>query len=87
MLHLYNIDEYSNTNRIVVPNIRILIFGIRFSSRNKNIVSYRIEFMLAIHSPSFDVTFLTHFKIMVTELKIQCMHHSDDSSFHPENRE
>jgi hypothetical protein len=33
MLHLYNIDEYSNTNRIVVPNIRILIFGIRFSSK------------------------------------------------------
>jgi hypothetical protein len=32
MLHLNNIDEYSNTNRIVVPNIRILIFGIRFSS-------------------------------------------------------
>jgi hypothetical protein len=32
ILHLYNIDEYSNTNRIVVMNIRPLIFGIRFSS-------------------------------------------------------
>jgi hypothetical protein len=28
ILHLYNIDEYSNRNRVVVPNIQILIFGI-----------------------------------------------------------
>ena len=32
VLHLYDVDEYSNINRIVVPNIQILIFGIRFSS-------------------------------------------------------
>jgi hypothetical protein len=40
---LHNIDEYSNTNRIVVTNIRILIFGIRFSSTGVTLTENEIQ--------------------------------------------